>query len=269
MPGLSRFFAYSKFASMTLKENTNFRVNFFLSLFLGFLSAYARVAVWVVIVHSGPGLDPVLAERTIQYMLLSAFAVSFLHNFDRDPVFNRVQSGDIARELLYPVSLPGVLFARGLGSALFSAMLRGLLTLAAMSLIFRVSWNIEPARLGLFVLFLLAGFVIQFLLSFQVDMLAFWVYETTALHYIKNAVADFFSGSLIPLWFYPPWIMGVLNFLPFKNTVYVPAAFLIGELPLSAAPFQLFVSLGWCLLLSAASALMWRAGLRKVVINGG
>jgi ABC-2 type transport system permease protein len=180
-----------------------------------------------------------------------------------------VQTGDIARELLYPVSLPGTLFARGLGNAIFSLLLRGLLTLAAMSLIFRVSWDVESARLGLFVLFLLAGFVIQFLLSFQVDMLAFWVYETTALHYIKNAIADFFSGSLIPLWFYPSWIMGVLNILPFKNTVYVPVAFLVGELPLSAAPFQFLVSLGWCVLLTATSALMWRAGLKKVVINGG
>jgi hypothetical protein len=57
-----------------------------------------------------------------------------------------------------------------------------------LSLIFRISWQIEPARLLLFVVFLMLGFVIRFLISFEVDMLSFWVYETTAFHYIKDAV---------------------------------------------------------------------------------
>jgi ABC-2 type transport system permease protein len=264
------FPAYGKFVLMVLKERTNFRIDFFLYLITGFFSSYAHVAIWIVIMASGDGApDTVAVNRTIQYIVLTGFVSGFINGPERDPVFNRVQSGDIARELLYPVSFPLAVFARGLGNSVFRALFNGLLTLIVMSLIFRLSWQIEPARLGLFVLFLLPGFLISLLISFQVDMLAFWVYETTALHYIKEAVADFFSGRLIPLWFYPPWIMGALDLLPFKSTVYVPIAFLIGELPLSAAPFQFMVSLGWCCFFTFTAALLWRSGVRKVEINGG
>jgi ABC-2 type transport system permease protein len=261
--------AYGKFALMMLKERTNFRIDFFIYLFTGFFSSYAHVAIWVVIMASGGDTGALAASRTIRYIVLSGFVSTFLSAPDRDPVFSRVQNGDIARELIYPVSLPGTIFARGIGSALFRALFNGLITLIVMSLVFRISWVIEPARLALSLAFLFLGFVISFLISFQVDMLAFWVYETTALHYIKDAVAGFFSGRLIPLWFYPPWLLEALNLLPFKNTVYVPVAFLIGELPLSAAPARLAISLGWGCFFTLTAALLWRAGVRKTVINGG
>lgn len=261
--------AYGKFVGMILKEQTNFRVDFFLHLFTGFISSYAHVAVWIVIMASGGGVTPETAERTILYIALTGFAGAFIYAPDRDPVFTRVQSGDIARELLYPVSFPLVIFARGLGKAFFRMMFNGLITLAVITPLCGISWEIDPIRLGLLFLFLAPAFVISTLISFQVDMLAFWVYETTALHYIKQAVVGFFSGHLIPLWFYPAWIMGVLDILPFKNIVYVPIAFFLGELPAGAAPFHFAVSLLWCCFFTLTSALLWRAGVKKVVINGG
>jgi ABC-2 type transport system permease protein len=261
-------FAYREYISMVLKERTNFRIDFFIFLVTGFFSSYAHVAIWTVIMAAASA-DPAAVSRTIQYIVLTGFVAGFINAPDRDPVFTRVQNGDIARELLYPVSFPLTVFARGLGNSLFRSLFNGLLTILVMSLIFRISWRIGPEQLALFIIFLSLGFLIQFLISFQVDMLAFWVYETTALHYIKESVVEFFSGRLVPLWFYPPWILGLLDVLPFKSTVYVPIAFLIGELPLSAVPVELGKSLAWCALFTFTASLMWRAGLRKTVINGG
>jgi ABC-2 type transport system permease protein len=193
--------AYGKFLLMVLKERTNFRIDFFLYLVTGFFSSYAHVAIWMVIMGSS---DKETLTRTIQYIVLTGFVAGFISAPERDPIFNRVQNGDIARELLYPVSLPLSIFARGLGNALFRALFNGFLTLIVVSLIFHISWYLEPARVILFLLFLLLAFAINLLIAFQVDMLAFWVYETTALHYIREAVTDFFSGRLIPLWFTLP-----------------------------------------------------------------
>lgn len=251
---------------MVLKERTNFRVDFFIYLVTGFFSSYAHVAIWMVIVAA---TDPVLAASTIRYIVLTGFMAGIIYAPDRDPVFKRVQNGDIARELLYPVSFPGTIFARALGNAVFRALFNGLVTLVVMTLIFSISWHIEAERLALFVLFLFLSFTLHFLISFQVDMLAFWVYETTALHYIKSAVLDFFSGRLIPLWFYPAWIMGAVNLLPFRSIIYVPIALLIGEIPLAAVPLEFLKILGWLGFFALTAALMWRAGVRKTVINGG
>ena len=261
-----RFLAYRKYILMILKERMNFRIDFFIYLVTGFFSSYAHVAIWFVITAA---VDPAVAAKTIQYIVLSGFVGAFISAPDRDPVFIRVQNGDIARELLYPVSFPLTVFARGMGSAVFRALFNGLITLIIMSVIFRISWRIEEGRLAFFILFLVLGFVLQFLISFQVDMLAFWVYETTALHYVKEAVLGFFSGRLIPLWLYPAWIMGVLNFLPFRNIVYVPIAMLIGEIPAAAVPGELLRSLGWIVFFTITSSLLWQSGVRKTVINGG
>ncbi|MDR3193217.1 MAG: ABC-2 family transporter protein [Treponema sp.] len=261
-------FAYGQYILMVLKERANFRIDFCIFLITGFFSSYAHVAIWMVIM-AAVSADPAAVSRTIQYIVLTGFVADFINAPDRDPVFIRVQNGDIARELIYPVSFPLTVLSRGLGNSLFRSLVNGLLTILVMSLIFRISWRIGPEQLVLFVLFLSLGFLIQFLISFQVDMLAFWVYETTALHYIKGSVVDFFSGRLVPLWFYPPWILGLLDILPFKSIVYVPIAFLIGELPLSAVPAEFGKSLAWCVFFTLTASLMWRAGVRKTVINGG
>ncbi|MCL2527247.1 MAG: ABC-2 family transporter protein [Defluviitaleaceae bacterium] len=261
---------YLRYISMSLKERSNFRIDFFIRLATGFISSYARVAVWVVVLSANAGaIGSDLAQQTIQYMVLSGFLFVIIYSGPRNAIFQRIQDGSIARDLLYPVSLPVTLYWQNIGDAVFGVLVRGIPTLVILSILFNISWAISPIGLGLFIAFTLLGFTINFFISRIVEMAAFWVYEISGLEYIYNAVREFFAGGFIPLWFYPMWILPVVNFLPFRNIVYTPIAFLLGTYGLADAPRHLVISLTWCVFFGVLAMLVWRAGIKKTEINGG
>jgi len=261
---------YLKYITMSLKERSNFRIDFFIRLATGFISSYARVVVWVVILGANTAaISADLASHTIQYMIMTGFLLVIVYSGPRDAIFQRIQDGSIGRDLLYPVSLPVTLYFQALGDAFFGLLVRGMPTLVVLSLLFSIRWTVSPVGIVLFIVFALIGFTINFFISRIVEMAAFWVYEVRGLDYIHSAVREFFAGGFIPLWFYPMWILPVVNFLPFRNIVYTPIAFFLGTYGLHDAPRHLSVSLGWCAVFGVVAMLVWRAGIKETVINGG
>jgi ABC-2 type transport system permease protein len=254
---------YLSYITMSLKERSNFRIDFFIRLTTSFISSYARVAVWVVII----GADA-MAHQTIRYMVLMSAASSIIYSYSGS-VFQRIQDGDIARDLLYPVSFPVTLFWRALGSSFAGLLQHGLPTMVVLTLLLDIQWSFSAVQILLFVIFSLTGFALNFFITKIVDMAAFWLYEIRGLQYIMDAVQSFFAGGFIPLWFYPAWILPVIDWLPFKYTMYVPLAFALGELAPSEAWFYLALCGGWCVAFGVLMTVVWRAGVKKTVINGG
>ncbi len=79
-------------------------------------------------------------------------------------------------------------------------------------------------------------------------------------------LVNFFSGLLLPLAFFPPWLEFIANLLPFRALLMVPNEVLLGQRSaLSGLALQLF----WVVVMTVIARAMLRAGERKVVIQGG
>jgi ABC-2 type transport system permease protein len=84
-----------------------------------------------------------------------------------------------------------------------------------------------------------------------------------------NVLLGFFSGFLLPLAFFPPPLAVLARLLPFQAITGLPAQVFLGQISGAALGWTLLLQLFWALVLSGLAALMLRAAMRKVVIQGG
>lgn len=182
---------------------------------------------------------------------------------------SRIQSGSIATELLLPVSVHGRMLADNLGNALFQLMFHFVPAVTVSVLVVGIAAPAGPWMLLLFLLSALLGYGVLWTISFVAQMLSFWLINIWSIVTIKNAFINVLSGSMIPLWFMPDWMQGVIRFTPFSSIFFLPVQIYLGQLSLPEILRSFLVQLIWIAVLFSIGMLLWKKGQKKLVVQGG
>jgi ABC-2 type transport system permease protein len=78
-----------------------------------------------------------------------------------------------------------------------------------------------------------------------------------------------FSGSVIPLWFFPDWLERFAGYLPFQGIYFVPNAIFVGELSGQALLTALLTQVVWALICYGLLRFVWAKASMKIVVQGG
>ena len=112
------------------------------------------------------------------------------------------------------------------------------------------------------------AWLLNFLMSTAIGLLAFVAEDTTAFEWIYNKLLLVAGGVLIPLDFFPGWLRAAVGLLPFASTTYAPAHLFVR--PQGAGALALLaVQLAWIAVLGGGVWALYRHGLRRLVVNGG
>jgi ABC-2 type transport system permease protein len=103
----------------------------------------------------------------------------------------------------------------------------------------------------------------------MVSLTAFWLIDSSGVLIIANIMLSFFSGFLLPIDFFPPWLSAVARALPFQAITQLPAEALLGRLNGMALMEALLIQAFWALALTALALLLLRVAVSKVVVQGG
>ena len=182
---------------------------------------------------------------------------------------DKIWDGSISTELLRPISFRGRMIAENAGNALFNLLFRFTPAMIIAVLAIGIS---PPAGAGFFVCFLVSalfGYGVLWAISFAVQMTAFWLVNIWSLLTIKNVLVNVLSGSMIPLWFMPAWMSGVISFTPFSSIYFTPVQIYLGQLTYKEIALKCGVQLLWILLICLAGDFLWRKGQKKLVVQGG
>lgn len=123
--------------------------------------------------------------------------------------------------------------------------------------------------LGLFVLSLALTAMLQFLISYALAMLAFWVLEVSTFIFIAYAFEYLASGHLFPLDILPPTLQRVLEWTPFPYQLYFPISLYMGRVGEAEAWRGLLIQAGWVMIAYGAARFMWYRGVRRYEAVGG
>lgn len=178
-----------------------------------------------------------------------------------------IRSGDIAYTLVRPYGYAGY----HLASYLAERCLRFVITLAAacaVALLYVGPVAISPVDVALALVATGLAMAIDFLASFGIALLAFWIENTSSLELIYSRLAMLLGGMLLPLELFPEPLATIAAVLPFSAIVHGPA-----RLALGAASGDFWPLLAKQLLFLLAGGLvagaLYRAALRRLTLNGG
>ena len=182
---------------------------------------------------------------------------------------HRINNGSITTELLRPISFKGRMIAENMGNAAFNLLFRFAPAFVIACIIIGIQSPASPIMLVLFVVSAILGYGVLWTISFTVQLLAFWLINVWSMVTIKNVFINVLSGTMIPLWFMPGWMEGVLKYTPFSSIYFTPVQIYLGELSFQEIGVKCGVQILWIALIYFIGDVLWRFGQKKLVVQGG
>lgn len=261
---------YAAFAVNAFQTRLAYRNQVWSSFFGHLIQVFARIAIWSAVYAGVASVDGITLADMVTYAILAGIVLgAWDHVYLIRELDVAIKTGDVAVFLLKPVHYPLYLFFSNGGILVFNT----LTTVLPVTLIIGLAYGIQPPASALhgaaFLAFWALSFVICFLLAMTCGLLAFWLMTAHSLEWFLTGITALFSGSIVPLWFFPPALAAVTQYLPFAWLAYYPTAVYLGKLTPAETGLALALGLAWAALLAAGVGLLWSRARRRIVVQGG
>ena len=170
-----------------------------------------------------------------------------------------IYQGTYTRYIIYPTGHFPFQYARHLGS-LVPGGVQILLLAALAPFLLKGADPLPGTGLLLGALSIAVGNLLNFLIVYLIEGVAFWTDEVWSLLVMFSITGNLLGGFFLPLDLFPAWSQRLLAFTPFPYLYFMPIQALQGRLMPADWAQGLAVALGWCILLGLACRILWKKG---------
>ncbi len=209
-------------------------------------------------------------SEIILYIILGRIIVSMFNWGVNQYISELIRNGLIGIKLLYPTNFILNLYCAGIGNNLITNILfTAIPTFVFSILLLDIQFSVTFLNFILFFFSIFLGFTVMFFFDFFLGILNFWTENGWAMQTIKTSLFKFFSGSLVPISFFPPFLKIIANVMPFKVVVDGPINILLGKYTFLGAFQYLGFQILWIIVLGIIDKLFFEYAVKKVTIYGG
>ena len=224
---------------------------------------------WKALYQGRDMVGDVDVDAMLTYVILSSLlSVLLITNVERR-IETSVEKGTVATDLMKPISVFGVYFAEDIGSIIALVFQNMLPILIIGSLMIKVPVMADIHDLPLFLLSVAESFLINWLIAALFGMIAFSAVNIDALIQVKKHLLRLLSGSIIPIWFFPSGVSGILESLPFVYIYQLPLSIYIGRGDRAQQLRQMQIQSLWLVILLGVFCYAKNRVTRKVMVQGG
>ena len=259
---------YISFSAKAFSKQLAYRSEVWLRLLGNFVTILIQAEIWRAVIGHGH-VEGITVEQMITYSIINTLLMSLLLHGISGKVDESLKSGSIASELIKPISYPLFLLFDELGNTIYQLLFTVFPTFIIALFYFGM---VPPASLTHFLVFLIAlliALIISFLIGYLISLLAFWFMNHFALSWMLRGFITIFSGTFLPIWFFPSSWVTVANLLPFQYMGYIPAAIYLGSIPVQELFMIIVAGGGWIVGLLILVQLLWTRAVRRLVVQGG
>lgn len=183
----------------------------------------------------------------------------------------RIRTGEVANDLLRPISLQGWCLAQDLGRSTCGFLFRGVPTFLVGVVLFDTVPPYEITGASAFLTSVVLAALVGFALRYLYSLCGFWMLDSRGVWAVTGLVGPILAGMILPLPLFPPAIGDVLRLLPWASMVQIPAEVLLGKeaLPGGGVLSGLALQALWAAVLLGLGAWITATATRRVVIQGG
>ncbi len=256
------------YTRQTFLANSAFRFDTILGILDTCLKVFIFWCIYRALYGVNGSVDGITFEMVTTNFILS-IGLSAAFTMDENYLPYRIGNGSIGNELLKPASVRGILLASDLGSICFKLLFCFLPALALAAAVIGMMGPVSLEALPAFLISVALGFLVLWNLNFIVQTFGFWIINVWSINTIKNVMVNVLSGTMIPVWFLPSWMEGVINLTPFSAIYFTPIQIYLGNVT-GIQILGLLIKQGiWIAILYLIGEILWRQGVRKLVIQGG
>lgn len=260
---------YWEFVKKSFSQQFVYRANTLFSILRSFVYLFITVSIWTALYQNKEVIDNVSYKEMLTYVFMVEIVRTIVTLNISGYIAGRTSSGIISIDFIRPASIPLCAFSDSFGYALA----RLLLFSFPLTILGSIIWGfVFPAHWYQWLLFfpaLALAVILYSLMSYIMGLTAFWTKTDYHIRWVIGSLMTLFSGSYIPLWFYPTPLRMIANFLPFKYFIFEPLNIFMGKTTLQEALFIILMQLIWVVALFVISKLVWRLAQKVVTVQGG
>ena len=260
---------YLDYMAIGIKEDLAYPSSIWAAFFSKVVYLYMQFCLWSALFASNTSSAlPMQKDGVIRYIIVATIISSFIECDATVWINEQIHSGNIAVPLIRPINFCGMIFSRHVGKCAIRFLTCCIpLTLAT---VFFFRMPLVCRQQIFFALVSLAlAYAIQFLYSLIIGLMAFWLIVTWPLNMLLGAFYKLLSGSWIPCAMFPDFLKTLNSFLPFRAMYEIPVTMLTNPMDDRELILKLGVQAVWLLLLYGLVKVVWKVGIKKLVVQGG
>jgi ABC-2 type transport system permease protein len=258
---------YVEFAKRAMMREATYRFDVFTTIGSFAVRVYLLRMVWIALYAHNAAPSALPLHAVITYSTV-ALLMGIVMDIDQTrALHDKLHDGSIATDFMKPITVPLYFFADGTGEVLFHAVL--ILPALAIALLLVHLDVPAPATFAAFCVSAVLGYLVGFFINFILNCTAFWTLEIHAVQLIVTWLTDLLGGEIIPLVLFPIALQHVVYALPFAAMFSTPLLIYVGVIRPANYAEAMGLQLLWVVILGLVSFVLWRAGARRVVVQGG
>jgi len=257
---------------MGMLSAMEYRLNFFLQIIGAIFPIAIQYYIWTAVFHNQERseLFGYSYGQLVLYTIVSGMVATLVTTRIEQPISADIKNGGLNMYLIRPIGYFGYRISMFFGQKVVQYAIIGVLivgVLACMQLYGNAS--VEVGRTFAFFLALLFALALNFVLSYCICAIAFWLAEISYFFVITSLLVTLLSGGVFPIEVFGETWMRISELLPFQYTVYFPVNVLNGRVEASAIWPGIGIQWCWIAVLLLGSHLLWKLGLKRYAGTGG
>lgn len=255
---------------IAIKEMIVYKYDIFIWTLITPVSLFVQYFLWSAI-YSYTGQATVAGysfNELINYFVLSNIVTILSFTNVDGRLADKIRTGDLVVDLSRPQEYFKAEFYELFGERVFFiiAYILPLLLLGIFVFNLRLtSW----LWLGLATVSVFLAMLLFFTFVFFLGLAAFWLKEYHGVKAIRNGISWFFSGSIVPIAFFPASLQTIFAYLPFQYAVYTPIQIYFGKYSLVGALSQIGIQIFWIFVFYILMRIVWRRAMMHFTAPGG
>lgn len=234
-------------------------------LFFGFVMVQAYTAFY----EAATSPPPMSLSQVIGYIWLGqAMLGMFPWNVDPE-IRNQIRTGGVVYELLRPVDLYGLWFARAVARRTAPTVLRAVPMFVLAMTFLSLPPPAGPGALLAWLAATACALLLAAAITTLLSITLLWTLSGDGAMMIAVALVVFLSGHAVPLPLFPPWLQPLLAAQPFRGLIDIPFRLYLGHIPAAEAPALLAFQLAWTAVFVVLGRALLARGRRVLVAQGG
>ena len=180
-----------------------------------------------------------------------------------------VRTGALSRRLLKPISPIATYAVENLAALPLRSLVAVPMAVIALFAIAKGTLASDGRYWALVPLALAGGWMITFLINIAIGALSLYMESSLKIMEVYFTLFAVFSGYLIPVELFPPFLRAAVEWLPFRFQVGLPVELVTNAHSFPEALRLVGVQWAWVVGLGVGTAALWKNGLKRYAAYGG
>lgn len=261
--------AYLYVAKLKIQTALAYRFDMVSTILVQCIIMFAVSYFWIAAYGETENVLDVSKKSMLTYTTISIVMGNLLTMNVQHRIVDSIRKGNVALDILKPVNIYGIYIAEDIGNAINAFCQKAIPLLVVSTIMFGFPKAVSAFNFILFLVSFVFAYLINWFLAALLGLCAFQTLSMGPMIAVKGYIIKLLSGSIIPLWFFPPTAQKVLECLPFVGIYQVPLGIYIGKYAAKDIVFRMGIQLFWVVVLLVGFIVLQKKMADKVLIQGG